>query len=132
MRSFDTSMDVDEEAASESEPSQESGASEESEGEEEEEDEEGDEAGEKAITNSKNGEKNSQLAVGYKHDRSFVSRGSSIGVFKHSGGQKLDFVTTIKSVKAPGDNGKLFSPKKVTIYAVWMKQAAMNASSSFY
>jgi hypothetical protein len=40
--------------------------------------------------------KNSLLAVGYKHDRSFVVRGNKIGVFKHTEDDELEFATTIK------------------------------------
>lgn len=40
--------------------------------------------------------KNSLLAVGYKHDRSFVVRGNKIGVFKHTDDNDLEFSTTIK------------------------------------
>lgn len=61
------------------------------------------------------GNKNSQLAVGYKHDRSFVVRGSKIGVFKHTPNNNLEFSTTISKVETPG--GKLFSPKKVMLHA---------------
>ena len=57
---------------------------------------------------------NSQLAVGYKHDRSFVVRGSKIGVFKHTPSNKLEFATSISRVQTP--NGKLFSPKKVMLH----------------
>jgi len=58
-------------------------------------------------------EKNSQLAIGYKYDRSFVSRGSSIGVFKHTEDDGLEFQTNIKNVRTlQGD--KPFSPSKVS------------------
>lgn len=57
------------------------------------------------------GNVNSQLAVGFKHDRSFVVRGSNIGVFKHVGDKNLEFTTTITGVKTPG--GKKFDPTKV-------------------
>lgn len=57
------------------------------------------------------GDENSQLAVGYKHDRSFVVRGSKIGVFKHTNDNHLEFSTTINKVQTP--NGRLFEPKKV-------------------
>jgi hypothetical protein len=43
--------------------------------------------------------KNSLLAVGYKHDRSFVVRGNKIGVFKHTEDDELEFATTIKSLQ---------------------------------
>ncbi|MCJ1291539.1 hypothetical protein MMC34_003084 [Xylographa carneopallida] len=58
---------------------------------------------------------NSQLAVGYKHDRSFVVRGSQIGVFKHTPNNNLEFSTNIAKVQMP--NGKLFSPTKVMLHA---------------
>lgn len=58
---------------------------------------------------------NSQLAVGYKHDRSFVVRGSKIGVFKHTPRNNLEFSTNISKVETP--KGKLFSPKKVMLHA---------------
>lgn len=57
---------------------------------------------------------NSQLAVGYKYDRSFVVRGSKIGVFKHTPNNNLEFATTISKVETP--KGKLFSPKKVMLH----------------
>ena len=62
----------------------------------------------------KDKDSNSLLAVGYKNDRSFVVRGSKIGVFKHNERNKLEFATTISKVSTP--NGKLFSPKKVMLH----------------
>ncbi|PQE26432.1 vacuolar import and degradation protein [Rutstroemia sp. NJR-2017a BBW] len=62
------------------------------------------------VTKDDDGNVNSQLAVGYKHDRSFVVRGSKIGVFKHTPNNNLEFSTNISKVQAP--NGKLFNPKK--------------------
>ncbi|KAJ5769285.1 hypothetical protein N7520_003844 [Penicillium odoratum] len=95
--------------------------------EEEEEDEESDqddgqrsehydsdEEEEDVVTRDQDGNVNSQLAVGYKHDRSFVVRGSKIGVFKHTDNNNLEFSTTINKVATPG--GKLFSPKKVMLH----------------
>eukprot|EP01087_Luapelamoeba_hula_P014797 TRINITY_DN4389_c0_g1_i2.p2 TRINITY_DN4389_c0_g1~~TRINITY_DN4389_c0_g1_i2.p2 ORF type:complete len:395 (-),score=83.63 TRINITY_DN4389_c0_g1_i2:57-1241(-) len=61
------------------------------------------------------GAKNSALAVGYKYDRSFVVRGSKIGVFQHTpqkGGVKLS--ATIKNVRTPA--GKLFTPQKIMLH----------------
>ena len=63
----------------------------------------------------KDGHMNSQLAVGYKHDRSFVVRGSKIGVFRHTNDNRLEFDTTISKVETP--KGRLFSPKKVMLHA---------------
>ncbi|RPA95041.1 VID27-domain-containing protein [Choiromyces venosus 120613-1] len=60
------------------------------------------------------GKENSQLAVGYKHDRSFVVRGSKIGVFKHTANNELEFQTSISKVQTP--KGKLFEPKKVMLH----------------
>jgi hypothetical protein len=57
---------------------------------------------------------NRSLAVGYKNDRSFVVRGSQIGVFKHTPNNKLQFSTNISKVET--SKGKLFSPKKVMLH----------------
>lgn len=62
----------------------------------------------------KDKEVNSSIAVGYKHDRSFVVRGSKIGVFKHTPNNKLEFSTNISKVETP--NGRLFTPKKVMLH----------------
>ncbi|KIW15056.1 hypothetical protein PV08_07843 [Exophiala spinifera] len=61
------------------------------------------------------GNVNSQLAVGTKHDRSFVIRGSKIGVFKHLPNRHLEFTTNISKVETP--KGKLFRPNKVMLHA---------------
>lgn len=74
-----------------------------------------DEEEDDVVTRDDDGNVNSQLAVGYKHDRSFVVRGSKIGVFKHTPSNNLEFSTNISKVETPG--GKLFSPKKVMLHA---------------
>ncbi|KAJ5555160.1 hypothetical protein N7461_003630 [Penicillium sp. DV-2018c] len=74
-----------------------------------------DEEEEDVVTRDADGNVNSQLAVGYKHDRSFVVRGSKIGVFKHTPNNNLEFSTTINKVQTP--KGALFSPKKVMLHA---------------
>ena len=61
------------------------------------------------------GNVNSSLAVGTKDNRSYVIRGSKIGVFKHSPNKHLEFTTNISKVQTP--KGKLFSPKKVMLHA---------------
>lgn len=71
------------------------------------------------------GNVNSQLAVGYKHDRSFVVRGSKIGVFKHTRNNNLEFSTNISKVETP--NGKLFSPKKIMLHAEDQDMILQNA-----
>ena len=74
-----------------------------------------DESEDDVVTRDSDGNVNSQLAVGYKHDRSFVVRGSKIGVFKHTPNNNLEFSTNISKVETP--KGKLFSPKKVMLHA---------------
>ena len=73
-----------------------------------------DESEDDVVVRDADGNVNSQLAVGYKHDRSFVVRGSKIGVFKHTPNNNLEFSTNISKVETPG--GKLFSPKKVMLH----------------
>lgn len=100
-------------------------AEEEQEEEEEEQEEEDDaqrsehydtdEEQDDVVTRPDDGNVNSQLAVGYKHDRSFVVRGSKIGVFKHTPNNNLEFSTNISKVETP--KGKLFSPKKVMLHS---------------
>jgi len=58
-----------------------------------------------------NGDKNSQLAVGFKGDRSYVVRGNNIGVFRHSGDQDVKYYATIGNIANP--KGVKFNPKKV-------------------
>lgn len=74
-----------------------------------------DEEEDDVVTRDEDGNVNSQLAVGYKHDRSFVVRGSKIGVFKHTPNNNLEFSTNISKVETP--KGQLFSPKKVMLHA---------------
>ena len=95
----------------------------EEEGEEAEEEDDGqrsehydtDESEDDVDTHDKDGNVNSQLAVGYKYDRSFVVRGSKIGVFKHTPNNHLEFTTNISKIETP--KGRLFSPKKVMLHA---------------
>ncbi|KAH8693977.1 VID27 cytoplasmic protein-domain-containing protein [Talaromyces proteolyticus] len=86
-----------------------------------------DEEEDDVVTKPDDGNVNSQLAVGYKHDRSFVVRGSAIGVFKHTPNNKLEFSTNISKVEAP--NGKLFSPKKVMLHAEDSNMILQNAAN---
>jgi hypothetical protein len=73
-----------------------------------------DESEDDVETGPKDGAENSQLAVGYKHDRSFVVRGNKIGVFKHTADNQLQFSTTISNVMTP--KGKAFAPNKVMLH----------------
>jgi hypothetical protein len=59
------------------------------------------------------GSKNEQLAVGYKNDISFVTRGNMIGVFSHDR-DKVKFRTAIDKVKDM--DGKAFVPKKIMLH----------------
>ena len=86
-----------------------------------------DESADDVETKQKDGDFNSQLAVGYKHDRSFVVRGSKIGVFKHMPNNHLEFSTNISKVQTP--NGKLFSPKKVMLHAEDTNMVLQNADN---
>lgn len=74
-----------------------------------------DEEHENVDVRGRDGDVNSQLAVGYKHDRSFVVRGSKIGVFKHTPNNHLEFSTNISKVQTP--DGKLINPKKVMLHS---------------
>lgn len=56
--------------------------------------------------------RNEQLTVGYKGDRSFVVRGSTIGVFSHAGQSEVKYVGSIKQVATP--KGKAFKPSQVS------------------
>lgn len=59
------------------------------------------------------GERNSQLTVGYKGDRSYVVRGNNIGVFNHSPGSNVKYYATISKIATP--KGKDFKPKNVRL-----------------
>lgn len=74
-----------------------------------------DEEADDVLVRDEDGNVNSQLAVGYKHDRSFVVRGSKIGVFKHTPNNNLEFSTNISKVTTP--KGGLFQPSKVMLHA---------------
>lgn len=74
-----------------------------------------DESDDDVEVRDKDGNVNSLLAVGAKNDRSFVVRGSKIGVFKHTEDNHLEFATTISKVQ--NSKGKLFSPTKVMLHA---------------
>lgn len=48
------------------------------------------------------------------NNRSFVIRGSQIGVFQHNKQDEMEYVTSIDRVKTP--SGKLFSPSKAILH----------------
>lgn len=78
------------------------------------------------------GNVNSQLAVGNANDRSYVIRGSKIGVFKHNPNSHLEFSTNIAKIQT--SKGKLLSPKKVMLHATdheMILQDAANPNSLY-
>lgn len=70
------------------------------------------------------GERNSQLTVGYKGDRSYVVRGNSIGVFRHTGDNEVKYHATIGKLATP--KGKEFNPKHVMLHDQDSKMILMN------
>ncbi|KDQ64569.1 hypothetical protein JAAARDRAFT_28213 [Jaapia argillacea MUCL 33604] len=70
------------------------------------------------------GERNSQLMVGYKGDRSYVVRGNKIGVFSYSGENQVKYNATISNLATP--KGKEFKPKKVMLHDQDTKMVVMN------
>jgi len=89
----------------------------ESDKEEEKDDDDDDDETESSVpirTKDEDGISNSQLAVAFKNDRSFVVRGSKIGVFKSTDDNSLQFATTINNVRSL--DGQTFSPQKVMLH----------------
>src|SRR5690606_3606554 len=71
-------------------------------------------------------EKNSQLAHGYANHRSYVIRGSKIGVFKNDI-DNIEYSATINNISTP--SGKTFSPGKVMLHERDSKMILMNPDS---
>ncbi|KAF5388153.1 hypothetical protein D9615_000467 [Tricholomella constricta] len=71
-------------------------------------------------------DRNSQLTVGYKGDRSYVVRGNNIGVFSHSAGSDVKYYATISKIATP--KGKEFKPKHVMLHDQDTKMVLMNPS----
>lgn len=59
-------------------------------------------------------EKNSNLAIGYSKDRSYVVRGDKIGVFSESDDGQLQFQTAINNLTDL--HGKTFNPEKMLLH----------------
>ncbi|KAJ7591039.1 VID27 cytoplasmic protein-domain-containing protein [Mycena floridula] len=72
------------------------------------------------------GERNSQLTVGYKGDRSYVVRGNNIGVFSQADGEEVKYFATISKLATP--KGKEFRPKQVMLHDQDSKMILMNPS----
>ncbi|KAF8655245.1 hypothetical protein AX16_003149 [Volvariella volvacea WC 439] len=73
-------------------------------------------------------ERNSQLTVGYRGDRSYVVRGSNIGVFNHSADSGVKYYATISKLST--QKGKEFKPKHVMLHDQDTKMIIMNPSES--
>ncbi|KAI5124906.1 hypothetical protein M0805_007334 [Coniferiporia weirii] len=97
------------------------GASEESEDSESE-----DEVDDAVISTSSPGERNSQLTVGHKNNRTFVVRGEKIGVFKHTDEGKVEYAATIRDLGFK--KMKSFKPKHMMLHDQDAKMVLMNAN----
>lgn len=75
------------------------------------------------------GEQYSQLAVGYKHERSFATKGKSIGVFKHTEDDKLKLHAKLDTTIATKD-GKSFAPSKIMLHNEDNSLLLMNPENS--
>ncbi|KAI0699460.1 VID27 cytoplasmic protein [Cytidiella melzeri] len=72
------------------------------------------------------GEKNSQLTVGYKGDRSYVVRGNNIGVFSHTGDHgQVKYHATIGKIAVP-KTGRAIKPKQVMLHEQDTKMVIMD------
>lgn len=88
-----------------------------SDGESEEEEEEGARSHwtcrpKKASTTAKN----QHLVVGYKHDRSFVSRGDALSIFKHTDDDQLELLTDIDRVRTSDGRRLLTCPRQLMLH----------------
>lgn len=81
--------------------------------ESDEEDDEIQEDEEGGLPMALKGDRNSQLTVGYKGDRSYVVRGKNIGVFSHSNDSGVKYFATIGNIATP--KGKAFKPQHVRL-----------------
>mmetsp|Transcript_12968 Transcript_12968/g.21245 ORF Transcript_12968/g.21245 Transcript_12968/m.21245 type:complete len:827 (-) Transcript_12968:647-3127(-) len=63
--------------------------------------------------NERGEKKNNHLALSYKSDRAFLTRGQQIGVFKDAD-EDMEHVATIKSVR--GLDGRIFTPSKIMLH----------------
>lgn len=60
------------------------------------------------------GQVNSQLAVAYNNDRTFVVRGDQLGVLSHAGSDGVEHRTTVK-FNDPTRSGQSFQPSKILL-----------------
>lgn len=78
-----------------------------------------------AMSRTSRAEANRQLAVGYKHDRSFVSHGHSLSVFKHTADDSIQLHANIDRIQTK--SGKTFSPTKMMLHEEDRAMVLMNA-----
>ncbi|KAJ3559138.1 hypothetical protein NP233_g11340 [Leucocoprinus birnbaumii] len=81
-----------------------------------------------ALPPALKGDRNSQLTVGYKGDRSYVVRGNNIGVFSHTGDSGVKYYATMTNVATP--KGKGFKPRNVMLHDQDTKMILMNPADS--
>lgn len=60
--------------------------------------------------------RNQHLVVGYKHDRSFVSRGNALSIFKHTDDDQLELLTDIDRVRTSDGRRLLTSPRQLMLH----------------
>ncbi|TFK23253.1 VID27 cytoplasmic protein [Coprinopsis marcescibilis] len=120
MRDVQDDSDEEEEIASQLDPEEEPS-------EDEEEDEEVPSEEDEDEPKPVKGERNSQLTVGYNGDRSYVVRGSNIGVFSHNNRNSVKYYATISKVTTP--KGKEFRPKNVMLHDQDTKMILMNTDN---
>ncbi|KAG5732367.1 Vacuolar import and degradation protein 27 [Termitomyces sp. T112] len=113
MRDVENDEDDEEEVLSELDPDEE--ASDEEEGSDEDQD---------TPIKIPGSDRNSQLTVGYKGDRSYVVRGNNIGVFNHSSENGVKFYGSITKLATP--KGKGFKPNHVMLHDQDTKMVLMN------
>ncbi|THH08652.1 hypothetical protein EW145_g2564 [Phellinidium pouzarii] len=83
-----------------------------------------DEVDEAAISTTSHGERNSQLTIGHKNNRTFVVRGEKIGVFKHTDEGKVEYAATIRDLSFK--KMKSFKPKHMMLHDQDAKMVLMN------
>ncbi|KAL5508413.1 VID27 [Sanghuangporus vaninii] len=72
-------------------------------------------------------ERNSQLTVGHKNDRTFVVRGDKIGVFKHTDEGKVEYAATIRDLGFK--KMKTFRPKHMMLHDQDAKMILLNENA---
>ncbi|KAJ2636772.1 Vacuolar import and degradation protein 27 [Coemansia sp. RSA 1286] len=96
----------------------------ESESDEDEDDEYDDDDDDDESVSSGDGAKNSILEIGRKHGRSFVVRGSHIGVFKHTDSDDIQFATNINNID--DTHGNRFTPSSTMLHEGDSSMVLMN------